>query len=68
MQLFELLGMDILVDEERRVWLCEVNHMPDIGCTSRKFSQVYKSDFNVKARTTYSSTRTLCLNSTRAHM
>lgn len=40
---FALLGMDVLVDENLKPWLLEVNHLPSFGCDS-------PLDWNIKER------------------
>ncbi|CAK4666438.1 hypothetical protein LEN26_015124 [Aphanomyces euteiches] len=40
---FAILGMDVLVDENLKPWLLEVNHLPSFGCDS-------PLDWNIKER------------------
>ena len=47
---FDLLGFDALLDARTRLWLCEVNSMPDLQCASSAFSPVHAVDFECKRR------------------
>ena len=47
---FDLLGFDVLLDDRARLWLCEVNSMPDLQCASSAFSPVHPVDFECKRR------------------
>ena len=47
---FDLLGFDVLLDASARLWLCEVNSMPDLLCASSPFSSVHPVDFECKRR------------------
>ncbi|KAL0488283.1 tubulin polyglutamylase [Acrasis kona] len=47
---FELLGFDVLFDEDLRPYLLEVNGMPDLDGMSRNGSVVIGVDFDIKAK------------------
>ena len=47
---FELLGFDVLLDADGRLWLCEINSMPDLQCAPSAFSPLHPVDFQCKRR------------------
>ncbi len=47
---FHLFGFDVLIDQDFRCWLLEVNSMPDISAASKKFAHTYETDYAVKSQ------------------
>ncbi|KAL0484569.1 hypothetical protein AKO1_011623 [Acrasis kona] len=47
---FELLGFDVLFDENMKPYLLEVNGMPDLNGMSKNGFAVIKVDFDIKSR------------------
>jgi hypothetical protein len=46
---FDLLGMDLLIDSDLKVWLLEVNSTPDMTGSSRKCWDIHETDFHLKS-------------------
>lgn len=47
---FDLLGFDLLIDSNYKVWLLEVNSNPDLTGSSSKGGVIHKTDFEVKSK------------------
>eukprot|EP01080_Neovahlkampfia_damariscottae_P010359 gene10359-2888_t len=46
---FDLLGMDLLIDSNLKVWLLEINSTPDMTGASRKCWDIHETDFHLKS-------------------
>lgn len=49
---FELFGLDVLIDDEFRVHLCEINSMPDLNSSTplMQYHRTFPVDHDVKSR------------------